>query len=82
MAEVGTYALYQEVAVLTDVLLKLGARRSLYQTPYLEGVENRAHLIARHFYPFFQEPPIDYGTVQRALRALPLHTDDLAYLLG
>ncbi len=30
LAEVRTYALYQEVAVLTDVLLSLGARRCLY----------------------------------------------------
>jgi hypothetical protein len=51
-------------------------------TPYLEGVEYRDHLVARYFYPLLQEPPIDYGALERAPRALPLRTNDLAYLLG
>jgi hypothetical protein len=39
-------------------------------------------LVARYFYPLLQEPPIDYGALERAPRALPLRTNDLAYLLG
>jgi hypothetical protein len=76
------HARYQEVAMLTDLVLALGAKRSRYQTPYLEGVENRAHLVARNLYSLLQEPFIDYGAVKRASRALPLLADDLAYLLG
>ena len=76
------HARYQEVAVLTDLLLALGAKRSRYQTPYLEGVENRAHLVGRDLYSLVQEPLIDHGAVKRASRALPLLADDLAYLLG
>ena len=68
--------------MLTHLLLTLGARRSRYYTPYLEGVENRAHLVARDLYPLLQEPLIDYGALERASRALPLRTNDLAYLLG
>ena len=68
--------------MLTDVHLALGTRRSRYQTPYLEGVENRTHLVAREFYPLLQEPFIDYGALERAPRALPLLADDLAHLLG
>ncbi len=76
------HARYQEVAMFTDLLLALGAKRSRYQTPYLEGVENRAHLVVRDFYSLLQEPLIDYCAVKRASRALPLLADDLAYLLG
>jgi hypothetical protein len=77
------HARYQEVAVLTDLLVALGAKRSRYQAPYLEGgVENRAHLVAGDLYSVLQETSIDYGAVKRASRALPLLADDLAYLLG
>jgi hypothetical protein len=83
VAQVRMHALYQEVPVLTDLLLlALGAKRSRYQTPYLEGVENRAHLVGRDLYFLLQEPLIDYGAVKRASLALPLLADDLAYLLG
>ena len=77
------HARYQEVAVLTDLLLlALGAKRSRYQTPYLEGVENRAHLVGRDLYSLVQEPLIDYGAVKRSSRVLPLFADDLAYFVG
>jgi hypothetical protein len=82
VAECRMHARYQEVSVLTDLLLALGAKRSRYQTPYLEGVENRAHLVARDLYSLLQEPLIDHGAVKRAPRALPLLADNLAYLLG
>ena len=77
------HARYLEVPVLADLLLlALGAKRSRYQAPYLEGVENRAHLVGRDLYPLLQEPFIDYGAVKRASLALPLLADDLAYFLG
>jgi hypothetical protein len=50
--------------------------------PYLEGVENRAHLVARDLYSLLQKPLIDYGAVKRASRALPLLADEQAYLLS
>ncbi len=82
VAQFGMHARYQEVAVLTDLALALGAKRSRYQTPYLEGVDDRAHLVARDLYSLPQEPLMDHGAVKRAFRDLPLFADDLAYLLG
>jgi hypothetical protein len=76
------HARYQQVAVLANVLLALEAMRVCYWPPYLEGVEDRAHLVAGNFYLLLQEPPIDYGAVQRVPRALPLRTEGLAYFVG
>src|SRR5918998_6977923 len=75
VAQCRMHARYQEVAVLTDLLLTLGAKRSRYQTPYLEGVENRAHLVARDLYSLLQEPLIDYGAVKRA--PAPCHSSQI-----
>ena len=68
--------------MLTDGHLALGARWKPLLDPYLEGVENRAHLVARDFYSLLQEPLIDYGALERASRTLPLLADGLAYPLG
>ena len=68
--------------MLTDFLLALAPRQNRYQSAHPEGVENRAHLVARDLYSLLQEPLIYYGAVKRASRDLPLLADDLAYLVG
>jgi hypothetical protein len=39
-------------------------------------------LVAGDFYPLLQEPPVDHSALQRALRALPLRAEGLAYFFG
>ena len=63
-AKVGSHTHYHKVAVSADVLLALGAiMRNRYQPPYLQGVEDRAHLVGGNFYSLLQEPLIDDGAV-------------------
>ena len=55
---------------------RAGGQAKPLLAPYSECVKYRARLVAWHFYPLLQEPPIDYGALlQRAPSTLSLRTD-------